>query len=116
MRVKKINRSDIIHINIYGNFHYNEFMDCMREYFSIPDYDGTTNSCGDGINIIIDKSDLPSWKESVDGFGLLELEVIEGMVDNGHYGDGDWEGVNIVSECQSDEVCYLITNSQMLNF
>jgi hypothetical protein len=57
------------------------------------DYDGTTTGDPKGINVLILRADLEAWEESCDGLGCEFSPVWD--VASGHYGDGNWNGVDL---------------------
>lgn len=111
MVAEKFNREDLVIINITGEFEANNLIDTIREGIGkfAPDYDGTTKGSGDGINVMIEKSDLSTWKETCKEFDV-NCEISSVKIENGHYGDGGWNGIEIVSEYTDADIIYWIEN------
>jgi len=116
MNATRFDRDDIIILNIqapakYDDAEYggetwaNQVCSGAPEY-NAPDYNGTTGGDRRGINVLIRRGDLEWWEDSAKGLGC-ETEI-EWQVEDGHYGDGNYEGVDIVSVPGSDSEVYWI--------
>jgi hypothetical protein len=105
----KFEKDDLAIINLYSE-NAVDIMDSVGDsLFNVPDYDGTTSGSQDGINILIEDDDFDEWREAAKASGaLVERSSLE--VDPGHYGDGQWEGAEVVAHHDDKNVLYVIFN------
>lgn len=104
---------ELVILNIYGPEPDETDDDPQREYYddgwanrvcqaadesgtlSAPDYDGTTTGSQNGINVLTRRADLPIWEQVAANEGC-RVAHSPLAVTAGHYGDGQWNGVDLV--------------------
>lgn len=98
---------DLLFINIYepksfdekshGESWANYLCRLVYDPLYAVDMESTTGGNTRGINVLIHQRNLTKWQSTVDEIGAT-LDRSNLPVRQGHYGDANWEGVELVSD------------------